>query len=96
MAYTGNDKAIDRVMSCSGSMRRLTDRTTTGTRRTYLWFYQKDASSLWVSALCTEPGSSSYHTLRTKLEFTSTRIKEHFPDDEERPLSKYIEKGPSR
>ncbi|MDR2487853.1 MAG: molybdopterin-dependent oxidoreductase [Clostridiales Family XIII bacterium] len=41
-----------------------------------------------------DPGKSPLSTPTGKLEFTSTKIKEHFPDDEERPpYPKWIEKS---
>jgi len=97
MAYTGNDKAIDRVIELywqgSGVAHLDVDDE----------FHKKDIFVIPTDSkildlpvglrpFAEDPVNNPLTTPTGKLEFTSTKIQEHFPDDQERPpYPKWIE-----
>ncbi|NMA37020.1 MAG: molybdopterin-dependent oxidoreductase [Papillibacter sp.] len=101
MAYTGNDKAIDRVIELfwqGCGVAHLDKDDDWHKKDIFVVPIRKDIleQPVGISPFAQDPEAHPLTTPSGKLEFTSTRIKEHFPDDEERPpYPKYIEKGPS-
>ena len=101
MAYTGNDKAIERVIELfwqgSGVAHLDVDDEF---HKNDIFIIPSDPDIQKIPAglkqFADDPDSNPLTTPTGKLEFTSTKIQEHFPDDLERPpFPKWIKHGES-
>lgn len=101
MAYTGNDKALERVIELfwqGSGVAHLDKDDDFHKKDIFVIPVRKDIleQPVGIHPFAADPENHPLSTPTGKLEFTSTKIKEHFPDDPERPpYPKWIEKGPS-
>jgi len=99
MAYTGNDKALERVIELfwqgSGVAHLDVDDEF---HKNDIFIIPSDPNVQEIPAglklFSDDPDNNPLTTPTGKLEFTSTDIQKHFPDDEERPpYPKWVEKS---
>ena len=99
MAYTGNDEALDRVIElfwqgCSVSYLDVDDEFHKNDIFIIPTYPKVQEHPAGLYAFYTDPEANPLTTPTGKLEFTSTKIAELFPDDPERPpYPKWIEKS---
>ena len=99
MAYTGNDKALERVIELfwQGSGVAHLDHDDEFHKKG-IFVIPTDPKirdlPVGIRPFAEDPEANPLTTPSGKLEFTSTKIQEHFPDDQERPpYPKWIERS---